>query len=82
MSKQSEAKVAQGYIDKAIPQTCGTCVHMQLDLELPKWMQKQGGSAVWDDKYKQETNLRCGIGGFAIKKMGTCQHWRAKPTQA
>lgn len=27
------------------------------------------------EKHYSDTNLRCGIGGFAVKKMGTCRLW-------
>lgn len=69
MSKQSEAKRAQGYVAKAIPQTCGNCAHFQFErvnvnADRPQYEE------YWEDK-----NLRCGIGGFAVKKMGTCDEW-------
>lgn len=81
MSKQSEAKAAQGYIDKAIPKTCGNCANFVYEMALPDWMrvQNQGEPGKWGDVHKQEQNKRCGLGGFAVKKMGTCNKWEAKP---
>ena len=71
MSKKHEAAIeAQQYTPKFVAGVCGNCTHMRLDLELPAWMQKQPG--VWDDKYKLEKNHRCGIGGFPVKKLGSC----------
>jgi hypothetical protein len=71
MSKNySEAIEAQQYTPKFIAGVCGNCTHMERDKELPAWMQKQPG--VWDDKYKLEKNHRCGIGGFPVKKLGSC----------
>jgi hypothetical protein len=63
MSRQSEAKAKQGYVPK--PQTCSNCLHFH--------------SEIVDRKYLgEEKNLRCGIGGFAVKKMATCNEWAAK----
>lgn len=64
MSKQAEAKEQQGYTPKAEPRTCATCRHFQFaTLVSREWCGKE---------YYKDTNLRCGIGGFAVKKMGTC----------
>ena len=69
MSKQSEAKEKQGYTPKAIPQTCANCASFQMDVvDVPGWDGKPSG-------YKKETNLKCSIGGFAVKKMGTCDEF-------
>jgi hypothetical protein len=64
MSKQSEAKIKQGYVPKAIPQTCANCASLEI---LP---QTSDFSAA---------GLRCKIGGFAVKKMGTCNEFSGKP---
>jgi hypothetical protein len=71
MSKKHQAAMeAQQYTPKFIAGVCGNCTHMTFDMELPAWMQEQAG--VWDDKYKIEKNHRCGIGGFPVKKLGSC----------
>ncbi len=71
MSKQYKAAIeAQQYTPKLIAGVCGNCTHMKCDMELPAWMQRQPG--VWEDKYKVAKNLRCGIGGFPVKKSGSC----------
>lgn len=71
MSKQAEAKEKQGYVAKAVPQTCGNCMHFQSEMIE---MRSQWMGTVW----KEEKCLRCGIGRFAVKKMGTCNEWVKK----
>lgn len=67
MSKQSEAKKHQGYVPKVIPTVCGNCKHYE-----SKVTERNGAfGGVWHD----ESERRCGLGGFAVKKMGGCnQH--------
>lgn len=85
MSKQSEAKASQGYIESAL--TCAVCKHLQFDMILPKWMveynaetaaiKEKGGNAMYRSDYTLEKNalqknIRCGIGGFKVKKTAAC----------
>lgn len=64
MSKQSDAKVAQGYEAKPAARTCGNCAHFASDkVERVGYM---GGIFI------DEKNIRCGLGGFAVKKMAVC----------
>jgi len=84
MSKQSEAKMKQGYKSKS--PTCSDCVHLKFDMALPAWMAEKnievqqkidtGTAKSWDklygDELRRNTNIRCGIGGFAVKKQGCC----------
>jgi len=69
MSKQSEAKERQGYTPKAIPirQTCANCVNYKSDIT-----EKAG---IFGGVYRKESNRRCTLGGFAVKKSGTCLEW-------
>lgn len=76
MSKQSQAKEAQGYTTE--PKNCGNCVWRKFDLELPAWMQAPENIGHYGERHKVEVRQRCGLGGFAIKKTATCQQWRAK----
>lgn len=69
MSRQSKAKLAQGYVLKAIPKTCSTCLHLRMDIVPVLGMHGQ------PSEYTRETNLRCGLGGFAVKKMATCNEY-------
>ena len=72
MSKQSEAKEVQGYIPKPVPRVCSTCAHFTCDeTEHP-------AAFTWSNPYKTQSNLRCGIGGFAVKKTATCARWAPK----
>ena len=65
MSKQSEAKKVQNYTPKASPAYCSNCQHYASEKEIKQ--------STWSgDKWEQEKNIRCGIGGFAIKKQGVC----------
>jgi len=63
MSKQSDSKEKQGYNPKAAQRTCSTCTYYQSDIR--------------PDEYNMERNIRCGLGGFAVKKMGLCNEWEA-----
>ena len=67
MSKQSEAKAGQGYSESG--PTCANCAEYRSEIT-------PHPDVVW----VQEKNLRCAIGGFAIKKRGWCaQHkWAPK----
>lgn len=77
MSKQSEAKERQGYEAKPVQRVCGTCKYFKSDKEFPAWMRDgKHDHYLSDDGYMQETNKRCGIGGFAVKKTATCRGWR------
>ena len=83
MSKQSEAKDRQGYVAKVIPSTCSNCAHFHSELALPSWMAERnsiyasstGYSPYTVERHGIESNLRCNIGGFAVKKMGGCLLW-------
>lgn len=84
MSKTQEAKAFHCYVDKVEPATCGNCNHFQSDKAPPAWMVKKNSEAKakgCKDPYPDEVldansterNLRCGMGGFAVKKMGGCR---------
>jgi hypothetical protein len=65
MSKQSEAKENQGYNPKPVLPICSNCKNYLSDSK-----EEQGAfGGVWH----KEINIRCGIGGFAIKKQGNCK---------
>ena len=66
MSKKSEAKERQGYVPKFIPNVCGNCLHFRSEI-----VKTRGTYGLWT----KETNMRCEIGGFKVKKQGTCQEW-------
>lgn len=66
-SKQAQAKHDQGYNPKPVPSVCGTCKQFQCD----KVMTHPGSK--WDSPRYEDKNLRCAIGGFAVKKHGACK---------
>lgn len=70
MSKQSEAKEAQGYNPKPIPRICANCAHYRSESA-----KKYVGTA-WESEF--ESNKRCGTGGFAVKKTATCNIFQPK----
>lgn len=83
MSKVVDARASQGYTDDA--RKCGRCAHYTSTYSLPAWMreenaecEKQGLPARWSFNHQLETNRRCGLGGFAIKKQGICRLFEPK----
>lgn len=86
MSKQSVAKEEQGY-SKASPK-CGNCRRLLSDMVPVPWMVENNkerescGLLPFYDltlaQHNLEKNLRCGIGGFAVKKMGHCKRWEGE----
>lgn len=68
MSKQLEAKKIQGYVEKNT-KICSACQFFALDA-----IKEVTRFATWTE----ENNLRCTLGGFAVKKMATCNEFEAK----
>lgn len=64
MSRQSDAKERQQYTPKLIAGVCCNCNHY-----VSKKSTREG---VFGGTYTDESNKRCGIGGFAVKKLGSC----------
>lgn len=79
MSKQSDAKTEQGY--RTGPHNCGNCKHRTSEKRLPAWMERDNKSAGREvyafERYATDSSHKCGIGGFAIKKIATCSKWEA-----
>ena len=69
MSKQSDAKTKQGYVPSYQPLFCMHCRNFKSDI-----VEMTNGWAKWTE----EKNIRCGIGGFAVKKKGTCMEFGSK----
>lgn len=61
LSKQQAAKEAQCYIEKPEHRMCSNCFHRESD---------KFTSDNWPWAF--EKNIRCGIGGFAIKQTAVC----------
>jgi hypothetical protein len=70
MSRQSESKLKQGYVPKAVPHTCLNCVNFAMDIENP--------DPQHHPEWERNTNLRCTLGGFKVMKMGTCNVFQMK----
>ena len=68
MSKQSDAKERQQYVDKVDPRVCGNCIHFTSE----QVCTNAEFVSEWNKPYFQEKNMRCLIGGFKVKKLGTC----------
>lgn len=68
MSRQSEAKVAQGYQENPLVPTCSNCANYKSDVKLMP-------SMFSGEMYAEEKNIRCGIGQFKIKKTAICNKW-------
>ena len=66
MSKQSEAKLAQGYRKK--PYTCSNCKHLQFEFVEKSYKRWDGTVESWEE----EKSHRCSVGGFAVGKNSTC----------
>ena len=69
MSKQLEAKQAQGYEQKPVIHVCKNSKHFTSKFT--------NAYDIWNSIYQIEKEMRCGIGGFAVKKMGTCNLYKA-----
>ena len=65
MSKVTEAKKKQGYVSQ--PRSCGTCSRVRFDLvEVAK---PYLGLMI------ENKNIRCEIGGFAVKVNSSCDEY-------
>ena len=71
MSKQSDAKMDQGYSEKPFQKMCFNCKHFTFET-----VKSHIG---WDNiQYFKDANLRCSIGGFKVKKTALCYKWEGK----
>lgn len=81
MSKQSDAKKAQGYVTKFVPPVCSRCVHFASDMEQKTTYYRreyEDGHRDVANEWVVEKNLHCTLGGFTVKKMGACNLFLAK----
>ena len=83
MSTIADKKREQNYQPKG--PTCAGCNNLKSEKVLPAWMREQNESLAKIKKADRwtlaehgiEKNIRCGIGGFAVKKQGCCDLWGA-----
>ena len=75
MSKQSEAKARQNYCDKPIPKIiCANCKYLVQDFYHYSQMGRIEGKNPNANMKTYSENLKCGIGGFAVKKTAVCDN--------
>jgi hypothetical protein len=72
MSKQSEAKEKQGYVEKFIPTVCSNCAHCQPVMGERLGYIDPNSWTKGTHMAQTQVSQKCGIGGFAVKKMGSC----------
>ena len=70
MSRQSEAKEAQGYDPKPVAYICKNCHFFQFEGKEYK--------NYYGEVYQEKRNLRCGLGGFAVKQTARCEKFAIK----
>lgn len=85
-AEQTRAKEYQGYV-KSGP-SCGNCRHFLSDFVPIKWVVElneefaaKGRPPAYDVTLPANTvekNMRCGIGGFPVKKTAYRNHWERK----
>ena len=73
MSRQSKAREKQGYAPKAVPLVCANCIHFD--------SVRTAVTSFFGDPYVSESLLRCALGDFSVKKMGTCNEWAGEGQQ-
>jgi hypothetical protein len=78
MSKQSEAKERQGYNPNPTQEICSTCNNFLIGMDWPAWMKDGKHDNYLTPEHQRETNLRCGLGGFAVKNTARCNEWAVK----
>lgn len=92
MSKQSDAQTAQKYEQKPLPATCANCQNFTSEKKLPAWMDRDNAEgrkplpnymgpsfdSYTIENHGVEKNMRCGLGGFAVKKTAACAEFTRK----
>ncbi len=85
MSKQSDAKAAQGYEPKPLMPICGNCKNHTPVVGLPKWERERNARSVANGEkprygkyHEQVLSNRCDLGGFAVLKSATCKQYKPK----
>jgi hypothetical protein len=73
MSKVKEAKIKQGYRDKPVQRICSNCQHFKSERVMVS-----GPSTFYPEGYWRNKNFRCGIGGFAVKNMASCNEFKER----
>ena len=66
MSKQSEAKEAQGYVKNPIHHSCRDCRHMAIT---------KGEEYRWSQGHFRPDKLHCTVGDFKVGATAICDCW-------
>lgn len=72
MSKQSVAKITQGYVAKVVPMTCSNCQHCEPVMGEVLRYKDPARASDGTHLVSEPVSQRCAIGGFAVKKLGSC----------
>ena len=72
MSKLDDIKINQGYT--TTPKNCGNCKSYTSKFEYPGWVKTSEDKKQFDENgyFKNEKEIRCGQGGFKVKKTAVC----------
>lgn len=70
MSRQSDAKDKQHYVEKPVPKVCGNCRHYRSEI-ISKSAVVFGSTSTWTE----ERAKRCSMGDFSVKKTATCEYF-------
>lgn len=83
-----KAKEYCGYQEKPAIPVCGNCQSFTSEMLLPAWMEERNksgegvyfsrGEMYTIEKNGVEKNLRCADHGFAVKKMASCNSFKAR----
>ena len=79
---KKQAKEACGYTDKPVLSVCMNCSAFTSEKKLPAWMVASNAKAGFPnftvEAHGVEKNARCVTGSFPVKKMGSCDNWKAR----
>jgi hypothetical protein len=73
MSKASTATAEQQYTDKVVPATCANCKSCVAVMGDRLMYVDPHNSMAGTHKVPVQTGQKCGIGDFAVKKLGWCK---------
>lgn len=75
-----KAKEYSGYQEKPVLPVCWNCQAFTSEMQLPAWMEERNrsGERYTIEENGIEKNLRCSDHGFAIKKMASCNSFKAR----
>ncbi len=79
VKEAKEAKEAFGYTPEPILKACKNCASFAVDVYLTLRAQRYNKTCAEKDRLRGiDKNARCVTGGFPVKKMGSCDNWKAK----